>query len=115
MDNLKAIFFAIAFIPPNLHAENLSLEQVLQSVIDNYPSIPIAALQVNKVEQNSVRALSRLGWRLSAQAGRSKEVDFAGGKSSASKVRCWSGENLRLREYHFTTHPIHLGEGGAPL
>jgi len=86
MDKMRAIIFSIAFISPNLHAESLSLEQVLQSVIDNYPSIQIAALQVDKVEQNSVLTLGRLGWQLSAQAGASKEIDFTGGTVDQANI-----------------------------
>ena len=46
--------------------EGLSLEQVLQQVLDTYPSLRIAALQVERARLESARAAGQLSWTLGA-------------------------------------------------
>ena len=54
--------------------ENLSLGQVLQKVVDHYPSIKSAALQVQKAREENVKVQSQLSWLLNANAGYSRET-----------------------------------------
>lgn len=50
-------------------AAALAPEQVLQKVIDHYPSIDIAAIEIERARQSIKVAESQLGWQLQAQAG----------------------------------------------
>lgn len=59
-------------------AESLTLEQVLQRVMDHYPSIKTAAIQVERAQQESKKVGSQLGWQLSAQGGVSRDVSLLG-------------------------------------
>ncbi len=60
------------------HAERLSLEQVIQKVVDHYPSIKTAAMQLEQARQENKRIESQLGWQLSAQAGVRHELSLIG-------------------------------------
>lgn len=57
-------------------ADALTLRQTVQRVIDNYPSIRVSKLQLDKAAQEIVRAQSLLGWQLSANAGVSHDLGF---------------------------------------
>ena len=50
-------------------AEQLKLDTVLQRIDQHYPSLQIAARQVERARQDVIVAQSQLGWNLSAQAG----------------------------------------------
>ena len=60
------------------YSQVLTLEQVLQRVIDHYPSIKIASIQVEKAKQESIKIDSQLAWQLGAQAGISRNVSLFG-------------------------------------
>jgi len=47
----------------------LSLAQVLQKVVDHYPSIKSAAFQVQKAREENIKVESQLSWILNANAG----------------------------------------------
>ncbi|MFV2056373.1 MAG: TolC family protein [Thiohalomonadales bacterium] len=64
----------------------ISLDKVIQAVVDYYPSIKIASLQVDKVSQNAIRIRSRLGWNLNAGAGVSNYVGFTGSTVNQGEV-----------------------------
>lgn len=69
------------------YSQTLTLEQVLQNVIDHYPSIRKASIQVERAKQESAKIDSTLGWQLGAQAGISRNVSpfgFASDKIDAS-------------------------------
>lgn len=59
-------------------AETLSPEQVLQRVIDHYPSVTIAAIEIERARQSTKVADSQLGWQLQAQAGAERGVGLFG-------------------------------------
>ena len=59
-----------------VYAETLTVEQVLQRVVNHYPSIKTASIQVEKAKQESIKIDSQLGWQLGAQAGISRNVFF---------------------------------------
>ncbi len=50
-------------------AEPLQLRQILQQVIDHYPSVETALLQVQRARLSEAKTRSLLGWQLQAQAG----------------------------------------------
>jgi outer membrane protein TolC len=52
----------------------LTYQQALQEIIQTYPSLTIAALQVEKARQNLVKVESSLGWNLSAEGGYSHDL-----------------------------------------
>ena len=60
------------------YSQSLTLEQVLQRVIDHYPSIKTASIQVEKAKQESIKIDSQLAWQLGAQAGISRNVSLFG-------------------------------------
>ena len=62
-------------------AEPLELEQVLQKVIDHYPSIQSATLQVEKAKQENVKAESQLSWQLNSNAGFARDTSLFGSTS----------------------------------
>ena len=59
-------------------AASMDLQQVLQSVIDNYPSVETALLQVKQARLNSGKIQSQLGWQLQGQAGIRRDVSLFG-------------------------------------
>lgn len=60
------------------HAEKLRLEQVLQAVVDHYPSLKTASYQVEKAHQEAQIVKSQLGWQLNGQGGIANDVSFIG-------------------------------------
>lgn len=62
----------------SVYAERLSLEQVIQKVVDHYPSIKTAAMQLEQARQENKRIQSQLGWQLNAQAGISHNLSLIG-------------------------------------
>jgi len=77
-----------------LHAEQLSLQQVLQKVIDHYPSIQSASLQVEKASQENIKAESQLAWQMNGNAGVSRDTGLFG--TSSDRVNLGAGVNRRL-------------------
>lgn len=71
-----------------------NLEQVLQAVIDNYPSVQSASLQVEKARQNLVQVESQLGWMLSGSGGIAKDVSFFG--SGVKRVQAGGSLSRKL-------------------
>lgn len=53
-------------------------DEVLQRVVDHYPSLKTAAIQVERASQNSKRLDSQLGWQLQAQGGIARNVSILG-------------------------------------
>lgn len=62
-------------------AETLTPEQVLQKVIDHYPSITTAAIEIERARHSMKVAESQLGWQLEAQAGIERGVGALGTSS----------------------------------
>lgn len=61
-----------------IYAQNLSLEQVIQNVIDHYPSFKTAAMQVERAQLETEKVQSQLGWQLGAQGGVARNLSFFG-------------------------------------
>ncbi len=59
-------------------AEEMTLVQVLQRVVDHYPSLKTAAIQVERARQTSKTIDSQLGWQLAAQAGVQRDSTLFG-------------------------------------
>lgn len=77
-----------------LHAEQLSLQQVLQKVIDHYPSIKSASLQVEKASQENIKAESQLAWQINGNTGISRDTGLFG--TSSDRLNVGAGINRRL-------------------
>lgn len=73
---LRYVFITVLLfsMAATANARELVLGQVLQSVIDKYPSVRAATLQVEKAKQEIAKVESQLGWQLSAKAGLSHNV-----------------------------------------
>ena len=59
-------------------AKQLEFEQVLQKVIDHYPSVKSAALQLEKASQEKIKAESQLSWQLNGNAGFTRSTSLFG-------------------------------------
>lgn len=60
------------------YAETLTPEQVMQRVFDHYPSINIAAIEIERARQTIKVVNNQLGWQLSAQAGFERGIGLFG-------------------------------------
>jgi len=58
--------------------EALTFTQVLQKVIDTYPTLNIARLQVEQARQDMLKVESALGWQLAAEGGVNHDVSTFG-------------------------------------
>ncbi len=106
---------ALLLAPAPAPAADLSLPQVLQAVVDHYPSLRSAALQVEKARENTAQVEARLGWQLAAQGGVAKDTSFIGGgvkriDTGASMARMLeSGDSLAF------TGSIRREDADTPL
>lgn len=66
--------------------ESLSLEQVLQQVLDTYPSLQIAAKQVQRARLENARVEGQLSWALGARAGVRRDLSFIGALSDQTEA-----------------------------
>jgi len=57
-------------------SETVSLQKMLDRVIETYPSIEIAALQVEQARQEFAKVRSTLGWQVYSQAGIAHDLNF---------------------------------------
>lgn len=74
---LKALLLTGLVSPAiTFSAEQLDLATVLQRINNTYPSLRIAAKQVEKSHQDVIAAESQLGWNISAQAGLKHDLGF---------------------------------------
>ena len=55
-------------------AESLTYQQALREIIRTYPTLTIAALQVEKARHNLAKVESTLGWNLAAEGGYSHDL-----------------------------------------
>lgn len=104
------IFFLLSgafFLPhTNLCASaSLTLEQVLQRMVDGYSPLRTAELQVERARQEIVRVESQLGWVIGGKAQASHDVSFFGTPSD----RLDTGVNGQHRLASGAT----LGVGGS--
>lgn len=66
--------------------ENLGLEQVLQQVLDTYPSLQIAAKQVQRARLENARVEGRLSWTLGARTRVARDLSFIGALSDQTEA-----------------------------
>jgi outer membrane protein TolC len=80
----------------------MTLMQVLQQVMDHYPSLKTASIQVERAQQEQQKVESQLGWMLSAQAGVSRDISAWGSATDRLALKgglartLESGETLSL-------------------
>lgn len=75
------IYIYISVLTTVSFAETLTPENVLQKVIDHYPSVNIAAIEIERARQSIKVANSQLGWQLNAQAGIERGASLFGSTS----------------------------------
>ena len=77
---VKRPFFTIILVGLafGAKAEPMSIELILQKVINHYPSVKVASMQVEKAAKESVRVDSQFGWKLSGVTGLSHETSLLG-------------------------------------
>ncbi len=94
---VTAVLALLLLMPLQLmaQAQQLTLQQVLQKVIDHYPSIRLATLQVEKTREDSIKAESQLSWQLNANAGVARETNLIG--SSTDQMKLGAGLSRRLQ------------------
>jgi len=87
----------LLLLPVQLMAQTqqLTLQQVLQKVIDHYPSIRLATLQLEKAREDSIKAELQLAWQLNANAGVARETSLIG--SSTDQMKLGAGLTRRLQ------------------
>ena len=59
-------------------AERLSMQQMLLRILETYPSLRVASLEVARASQDSARVEGQLSWVLGAQAGAGHQLSFFG-------------------------------------
>jgi len=64
-----------------LCAQTMSFDQVLQRVVDHYPSLRTTEYQVERARQESLKVESTLGWQLNAQGSISHDLSLFGAPS----------------------------------
>lgn len=89
---LVAFVCAAALNPAK--AERLAYMQVLQRVLETYPTLQVAALQLNRAQQENARVESQLGWTFDAQTGAGRELSIIG--TPVDRADAVAGINRRL-------------------
>lgn len=77
--SLVSALLAAWLVLPATAAETLRLEQALARVLATYPSLEVAALQLERARLEQARVESTLGWNLGAQGGAARDVGLFGG------------------------------------
>ena len=57
-------------------ADTLTFHQVLQRIIDSYPTVQVAVLQTQRARQETQKVESQLGWNLKGFAGYDRDLSF---------------------------------------
>jgi outer membrane protein TolC len=78
MKRSSLLFLFLVNLCASAVAEEMTLTQVLQRVVDHYPSLKTAAIQVERARQTSKTIDSQLGWQLAAQAGVQRDSTLFG-------------------------------------
>ena len=74
---------------------SLTFTQALQKVIDTYPTLDIARLQVEQARQDMLKVESTLGWQLAAQGGVNHDVSTFGIPSDVADAFASLNRTLR--------------------
>lgn len=77
-----------------VHADTTTFRQILQAMVDHYPSLKTASLQVEKARQKNAQIESQLGWQLNSHAGYSKDVSFLG--AAVKRAELGAGVSKKL-------------------
>lgn len=96
---IKTVFIVITawvMSVTTAQAQNMSLERVIQNVIDHYPSFKTAAMQVERAKQENAKVQSQLGWQLGVQAGAARDVSLFG--TTTDTVDLGSSLSRKLEE-----------------
>ncbi|MDH3343369.1 MAG: hypothetical protein OEM07_06575, partial [Gammaproteobacteria bacterium] len=72
------LFAVVSVVSTTAMADMLSPEQVIQRVLDHYPSIKTAAIEIERARQSIKVVNSQLSWQLDAQAGVERGVSALG-------------------------------------
>jgi len=91
---LNMMLISFSLFVSNVSAQNLSLQQVLQRVVDHYPSIKSAALQVQKASQENIKVESQLSWLMNSNAGYARETSLFG--TATDRYNLGAGVNRSL-------------------
>lgn len=75
---INVLLLAMLVSHSSVSAETMTVEQVLQRIVNHYPSLKSAAIQVERASQSAIKAESQLGWRLGAQGGFARDVSLFG-------------------------------------
>ena len=75
--------------------EALTFPQALQKVIDTYPTLDIARLQVEQARQDMLKVESTLGWQLAAEGGANHDVSAFGVPSDVGDAFASLNRTLR--------------------
>ena len=96
---LMTALLSLSLIPtPVLSAEKpdaLTYTQALQKVIDTYPTLDIARLQVEQARQEFNKVESTLGWALAAQGGLDHDLSVYGSPSDVADALASIDRTLR--------------------
>ncbi|MCW8853357.1 MAG: TolC family protein [Gammaproteobacteria bacterium] len=68
----------LALMPVCVSAESIRLNQLIQKVIDHYPSLKVAAIQVERARQENIKIENQLAWQLAAKGGISRNMSLFG-------------------------------------
>jgi outer membrane protein TolC len=78
---MKTNFFVTLFLLSFMlqaSAQSMNFYQVLQQVVDHYPSVKTALYQLERAQQENKKIESQLGWRLTSQVGVLRDVSAFG-------------------------------------
>lgn len=93
--NLKHLLSLLLLVPSFcVQAEQLDYQQVLQKVIDHYPSVKLAALQVERAKLENIKAESQLSWQLNGNAGFTHDTSLFGTPSDRYNLGANLNRNL---------------------
>lgn len=92
---LCVIVITVIMFTTTTHADTMTFKQLLQGVVDHYPSLKTASLQVEKARQKNAQIESQLGWQLNSQGGYSKDVSFLG--TAVRRAALGAGVSKKLR------------------
>ena len=80
---LAGPLIGLALLASPLYAQSMSFDQVLQRVVNHYPSLRTSEYQVERARQESLKVESTLGWQLNAQGGVSHDLSLFGAPSDS--------------------------------
>ncbi len=72
------VLLLISGLAANVSAKSMDLSQVLQRVVDHYPSIRTASLQVKKASEENIKVENQLSWKLNGVAAYNRDTSLFG-------------------------------------